>query len=185
MDKCTYAANPDLLNEFEKDENFTFTQEDIATLTYLPDCDYVINIPTIISSARQPSLPNNDRLSPVRKPILNILNSALDINEPNRILVPKFIPVQKNSKHLKSSNLPAVINHNSHQEDLKEQNVPSMTAILVISSWCNISPNRDRVKSLCKTIEDHLKLSNVITILPQQPILKRIRKCDKAASAES
>ena len=44
IDKCTYAANVDFLNEFKDYENFTFVQEDIATLTYLPDCDYVINI---------------------------------------------------------------------------------------------------------------------------------------------
>jgi dTDP-glucose 4,6-dehydratase len=32
------------IEEFTKNENFTFVKEDIATLTYLPDCDYVINV---------------------------------------------------------------------------------------------------------------------------------------------
>ena len=44
IDKCTYAANTENIEEFQKHSNFTFVQDDIATLTYLPDCDYVINI---------------------------------------------------------------------------------------------------------------------------------------------
>ena len=44
IDKRTYAANTDLISEFGKNKNFTFLKEDIADLTYLPHCDYVINI---------------------------------------------------------------------------------------------------------------------------------------------
>ncbi len=44
VDKCTYAANTELLDDFTQFENFTFVKEDIAELKYLPDCDYVINI---------------------------------------------------------------------------------------------------------------------------------------------
>tara|TARA_B100000029_G_scaffold311698_1_gene304177 strand:- start:38246 stop:39196 length:951 start_codon:yes stop_codon:yes gene_type:complete len=44
IDKCTYAANLHLLADFEAHPRFTFKNEDIATLTSLPDCDYVINI---------------------------------------------------------------------------------------------------------------------------------------------
>ena len=44
IDKCTYAANMDLLEDFLMFDNFTFVKEDIANLTYIPDCDYVINI---------------------------------------------------------------------------------------------------------------------------------------------
>tara|TARA_R110001599_G_scaffold278458_1_gene479780 strand:- start:185 stop:1138 length:954 start_codon:yes stop_codon:yes gene_type:complete len=44
IDKCTYAANLNLLQEFGEYSNFTFVKEDIADLTYLPHCDYVINI---------------------------------------------------------------------------------------------------------------------------------------------
>lgn len=43
IDKCTYAANLSLLDGFIDNENFTFVEKDIATLTYLPDCDYIIN----------------------------------------------------------------------------------------------------------------------------------------------
>lgn len=43
VDKCTYAANLDLLDEFQKYKNFTFLKEDINNLKFLYDCDYVIN----------------------------------------------------------------------------------------------------------------------------------------------
>jgi len=43
IDKCTYAANIEFLEEFKKFKNFKFVKKDIATLKYLPDCDYVIN----------------------------------------------------------------------------------------------------------------------------------------------
>ena len=44
VDKCTYAANTNLIKEFETFPKFTFINQDIATLDYLPDCDYVINV---------------------------------------------------------------------------------------------------------------------------------------------
>jgi len=43
IDKCTYASNSELLDEFNLNSNFTFLKEDIASLESLPDCDYVIN----------------------------------------------------------------------------------------------------------------------------------------------
>jgi dTDP-glucose 4,6-dehydratase len=44
IDKCTYAANKEFIEEFSSYQNFTFVKEDIAKLKFLPDCDYVINI---------------------------------------------------------------------------------------------------------------------------------------------
>ena len=43
IDKCTYAANSKLRSHFESKSNFTFSEEDICDLKFLPDCDYVIN----------------------------------------------------------------------------------------------------------------------------------------------
>jgi dTDP-glucose 4,6-dehydratase len=43
VDKITYAANKDLLNEFKKYKNFTFVHSDINDLEFLYECDYVIN----------------------------------------------------------------------------------------------------------------------------------------------
>ena len=44
IDKCTYAAHEEFLDEFNTNDNFTFVKKDIATIQYLPDCDYVINV---------------------------------------------------------------------------------------------------------------------------------------------
>lgn len=43
VDKVTYAANEDLLKEFNEYENFEFERCDIKDLKSLYDCDYVIN----------------------------------------------------------------------------------------------------------------------------------------------
>ncbi len=43
IDKMTYAANQDLLKEFETYDNFVFEKIDINDIEFLYDCDYVIN----------------------------------------------------------------------------------------------------------------------------------------------
>jgi dTDP-glucose 4,6-dehydratase len=43
IDKITYAANVDLLDEFLDYQNFIFDEKDINQLDFLYDCDYVIN----------------------------------------------------------------------------------------------------------------------------------------------
>jgi dTDP-glucose 4,6-dehydratase len=43
IDKCTYAANVNLLVEFNEYDNFEFMGDDINDLKFLYDCDYVIN----------------------------------------------------------------------------------------------------------------------------------------------
>ena len=43
VDKITYAANTNLLDEFNKFPNFSFVHCDINDLKFLYDCDYFIN----------------------------------------------------------------------------------------------------------------------------------------------
>jgi len=43
VDKITYAANKDLLSEFNQYGNFSFVNCDINDLKFLYDCDYIIN----------------------------------------------------------------------------------------------------------------------------------------------
>jgi len=43
IDKGTYAANMELLDEFNHYPNFTFEQKDIYDIEFLYDCDYIIN----------------------------------------------------------------------------------------------------------------------------------------------
>lgn len=43
VDKVTYAADEGLINYFGEFSNFKFIKEDINSLNYLYDCDYIIN----------------------------------------------------------------------------------------------------------------------------------------------
>ena len=43
IDKCTYAANINYLDEFLKYNNFYFNKLDIKDIKELKDCDFVIN----------------------------------------------------------------------------------------------------------------------------------------------
>jgi dTDP-glucose 4,6-dehydratase len=43
IDKITYAANTELLDEFNKYKNFSFIQYDINNIPFIHDCDYIIN----------------------------------------------------------------------------------------------------------------------------------------------
>ena len=43
VDKITYAANDELLKEFNQHKNFSFVHCDINDLKFLYDCDYIIN----------------------------------------------------------------------------------------------------------------------------------------------
>lgn len=43
VDKMTYAANKELLNEFKQYDNFSFVNCDINDLKFLYECDYIIN----------------------------------------------------------------------------------------------------------------------------------------------
>lgn len=43
VDKCTYAANTELLEEFNQFPNFKFEKIDIKDVTFIPDCDYIVN----------------------------------------------------------------------------------------------------------------------------------------------
>jgi len=43
IDKITYAANKNLLGEFNQYENFIFEKKDINDIDFLYECDYIIN----------------------------------------------------------------------------------------------------------------------------------------------
>ena len=43
IDKITYAARPELLDEFNEYPNFSFHKEDIVDLQWIYECDYIIN----------------------------------------------------------------------------------------------------------------------------------------------
>lgn len=44
IDKCTYASNKNLLDEFNQYDTFVFEQKDINDIEFLYECDYIINV---------------------------------------------------------------------------------------------------------------------------------------------
>lgn len=44
IDKCTYASNISLLDEFYSYPNFVFEKKDINEIEFLYECDYIINV---------------------------------------------------------------------------------------------------------------------------------------------
>lgn len=58
IDKCTYASNNYLIEEFCSNENFTFLKEDIRCLDRIPECDYIVNFAA--ESHVQNSIENSD-----------------------------------------------------------------------------------------------------------------------------
>ena len=87
-------SNLSLLEEFKKDENFSFLKKDIADLNGLPDCDYIINLAaeshvgnSIINSDEflgpavllQVSRWANDSRDTERKERLKLINDSLKL----------------------------------------------------------------------------------------------------------
>ena len=58
IDRCTYASNLDLLDNFCEYDNFLFEKKDINDLEFLYECDYVIN--TAAETHVGNSIVNND-----------------------------------------------------------------------------------------------------------------------------
>ena len=73
------------------------------------------------------------------------------------------------------TNIPQLDGNTSITSEYPDSNIP-----VIISSRESPENYVNKVKSLSIIIEDYLKLSNVVQ---QQPVLKRIRKSEKAASA--
>jgi dTDP-glucose 4,6-dehydratase len=73
IDKCTYASNNYLIDEFSANNNFTFLKKDIRLLDRLPECDYIVNFAA--ESHVQNSIGNSDSfLSSNVIGVQNILN---------------------------------------------------------------------------------------------------------------
>lgn len=87
MDKCTYAANTDLIAVFEADPNFTFLQADIRDIQYLPVCDYVVNF-AAESHVGNSIIRSNDFVDTNVMGVKNLLDLVRNkpINEVNRPL---------------------------------------------------------------------------------------------------
>ena len=131
IDKCTYAANTDLIEEFSKHSNFRFEKADIKDLDHLYDCDYVIN--TAAESHVANSIVSSDKFLETNvlgtKNLLELVRSK----QKNVGKRPIFL-------HFSTDEVYGDIVHGSHKEDdlLKPSNPYSASkaaADMLVLAW--------------------------------------------------
>jgi dTDP-glucose 4,6-dehydratase len=129
IDKCTYAANINYLDEFLKYNNFYFNKLDIKDIKELKDCDFVIN-------------------TAAESHVDNSINNSNDFIESNIIGVKNLLELIRNKEekerpvffHFSTDEVYGDILTGSHSEDdiLKPSNPYSATkaaADMLILAW--------------------------------------------------
>ena len=129
IDKITYAANIDLLDEFNKYDNFSYEKIDINDLKGLYDCDYIIN--TAAETHVDNSIVNSDEF--LYSNINGVHNLLELIKQKNRFKMPVLI-------HFSTDEVYGDISTGSHTEKdlLKPSNPYSATkasADMLIKAW--------------------------------------------------
>ena len=131
VDKVTYAANEELLVEFNQYKNFSFVKADINDLKFLYDCDYIIN--TAAETHVGNSISNsNDFVKSNINGVHNLLELIKNYRQENT-KVPTFI-------HFSTDEVYGDIVNGSHTEHdiLKPSNPYSATkaaADMLIFAW--------------------------------------------------
>lgn len=129
IDKCTYAANQNFLDELKKHRNFVFEQTDINDLKRLYDCDYIINLAA--ETHVDNSIENSDDF--VKSNINGVHNLLKLIAEKTKSRRPVFF-------HFSTDEVYGDIKSGSHKETdlLKPSNPYSATkaaADMLILAW--------------------------------------------------
>lgn len=129
IDKITYAANKDLLFEFNQYPNFVFEEKDINDIKFLYDCDYVINT-AAETHVDNSIISSKEFLHSNINGVHNILES---IKSKNRFKMPTLI-------HFSTDEVYGDIVEGSHSENdlLKPSNPYSATkaaADMLIKAW--------------------------------------------------
>ena len=131
VDKCTYAANEDLIEEFSKHPNFRFEKTDIGDLHHLYDCDYVIN--TAAESHVANSIISSDKFLETNVLGTQNLLELIRSKQKNVGKRPIFL-------HFSTDEVYGDIIHGSHKEDdlLKPSNPYSASkaaADMLVLAW--------------------------------------------------
>jgi dTDP-glucose 4,6-dehydratase len=129
IDKCTYAANIDLLPSLEKYGNFTFEKKDINDIDILYECDYIIN--TAAETHVDNSIASSDEF--VRSNIDGVHNLLKLIKQKYKFKMPILL-------HFSTDEVYGDIVEGAHTEEdlLKPSNPYSATkaaADMLITAW--------------------------------------------------
>lgn len=129
IDKCTYAANIDLLPSLEKYDNFTFEQKDINDIDILYECDYIIN--TAAETHVDNSIASSDEF--VRSNIDGVHNLLKLIKQKYKFKMPTLL-------HFSTDEVYGDIVEGAHSEEhlLKPSNPYSATkaaADMLVTAW--------------------------------------------------
>lgn len=129
IDKCTYAANIDLLPSLEKYSNFTFEKKDINDIDILYECDYIIN--TAAETHVDNSIASSDEF--VRSNIDGVHNLLKLIKQKYKFKMPTLL-------HFSTDEVYGDIVEGAHTEEdlLKPSNPYSATkaaADMLITAW--------------------------------------------------
>jgi dTDP-glucose 4,6-dehydratase len=131
VDKMTYAANDELLEEFKQHKNFSFVHCDINDLKFLYDCDYIIN--TAAETHVGNSIANSDDFVHSNiNGVHNLLNLIKNYRQENSI-IPTLI-------HLSTDEVYGDVENGAHKETdiLKPSNPYSATkaaADMLVLAW--------------------------------------------------
>jgi len=131
VDKMTYAANDELLEEFKQYKNFSFVHCDINDLKFLYDCDYIIN--TAAETHVGNSIANSDDFVHSNiNGVHNLLNLIKNYRQENSI-IPTLI-------HLSTDEVYGYVENGAHKETdiLKPSNPYSATkaaADMLVLAW--------------------------------------------------
>jgi dTDP-glucose 4,6-dehydratase len=129
IDKCTYAANIDLLPSLEKYPNFTFEKKDINDIDILYECDYIIN--TAAETHVDNSIASSDEF--VRSNIDGVHHLLKLIKQKHKFRMPTLL-------HFSTDEVYGDIVEGAHIEEdlLKPSNPYSATkaaADMLITAW--------------------------------------------------
>lgn len=129
IDKCTYAANIDLLPSLEKYPNFTFEKKDINDIDILYECDYIIN--TAAETHVDNSIASSDEF--VRSNIDGVHHLLKLIKQKHKFKMPTLL-------HFSTDEVYGDIVQGAHIEDdlLKPSNPYSATkaaADMLVTAW--------------------------------------------------
>lgn len=135
IDKLTYAASDSAIAALKQYSNFKFIQEDIATLSRLPDCDVIFNL----AAESDVDTSNKDSKQFVLSNVLGVQN-LLNLVQASTIIKndpPLFFQVSTDEVYGAITNTAAPFDENALLNPSNPYSATKASADLLIKSWAN------------------------------------------------